>query len=61
MTLDFCKASYKEFKELFPHIQLVPYFFHLIQRLNLHLPHLKNKNKSIKNNAKNITIYICYY
>ena len=61
MTLDFCKATYKAFKELFPHIQLVPCFFHLIQRLNLHLPQLKNKNKSIKNNAKNITIYICYY
>ena len=56
MTTDFCKASYKALKSIYENIRIVPCFFHLIQNLNLHLPQLKSKTKSIKNNAKNLIV-----
>jgi hypothetical protein len=35
---------------------MVPCFFHLLQRLILHLPQYKGQKSTIKNNAKNIII-----
>ena len=40
---------------------MVPYFFHLIQRLILHLPQYKESKLTIKNNVKNILININNY
>ena len=56
MTTDFNKAAYKAFKLNFSAIRMVPCFFHFFQRIYLKLPQLKDKNKNIKNLAKNLTI-----
>ena len=58
MTVDFCKAAYIAFKNIYKDIIMVPCFFHLIQRLILHLPQYKDSKLTIKNNAKNILINI---
>ena len=56
MTVDFCKAAYITFKNTYKDIIMVPCFFHLLQRLILHLPQYKDQKSTIKNNAKNIII-----
>ena len=52
MTVDFCKSVYKTIKSNYKNIKMVPCFFHLIQRIILHLPQLKDKNKTIKKMLK---------
>ena len=55
MTVNFCKAAYIAFKNIYKDIVMVPCFFHLLQSLILHLPQYKDQI-TIKNNAKNIII-----
>ena len=54
MIVDFCKTAYKAFKTNYKNIRMFACFFHLMQRLTLHLPQLKDKNKTIKKKAKNL-------
>ena len=48
MTVDFCKAAYITFKNTYKDIIMVPCFFHLLQRLILHLPQYKDQNVQLK-------------
>ena len=53
MTSDFFKGSYKAFKSIYENIRKV-LFFAFDAEFDLHLPQLKSKAKSIRNNAKNL-------
>ena len=54
ISIDFGKAGYLAFKNIFPKTSLFPCYFHLIRMLILHIKNLRSKNKVIKRASKNL-------
>ena len=54
ITLDFGKAGYLAFKNIFPKTRIFPCYFHLILRLIIHIKNLRSDNKVIKRASKNL-------
>ena len=58
MAVDFCKAAYIAFKNVYKDILMLPYFFHFMQRLIIHLTQYKeSKLSKLKIMQKNFNKY----
>jgi len=61
ILIDYSKSERNTIKELYPDIEILPYFFRFIENIVKHLKELLSKNKTIKKLAKDIyQILNCY-
>lgn len=54
IIIDFEKAGYLAFKNIFPKTRIFPCYFHLIRRLILYIKNLRSDNRVIKRASKNL-------